>query len=51
MKNGAQKISLIWLFSLFLKTFKNFNHDLTLRPLSFVYIHGLKGEYTHPMKS
>ena len=43
MKNNAQKINFIRLFSLFFKTFENFNHDLTLHTLSSVYIHGLKG--------
>ena len=48
MKNGAQKINFIRLFSLFLKTFENLNHDLTLRTLSSVYIHGLKGDVHTP---
>ena len=37
MKNNAQKINFIRLFSLFFKTFENFNHDLTLHTLSSVY--------------
>ena len=35
----------------FFKTFENLNHDLTFRTLSFVYMHGLKERYTHPIKS
>ena len=38
-------------FWLFFKTFENLKHDLTLRTLSSVYIHGLKRGCTHPIKS
>ena len=40
MKNNAQKISFIPHLSIFFKIFENLNHDLTLRTLSCVYIHG-----------
>ena len=43
MKINAQKINFIRLFSPFFKTFENLNHELTLRTLSPVYMHGLKG--------
>ena len=38
MKNNAQKISFIRLFSLFFKTFENLNHDLTLRTYMHPYM-------------
>ena len=47
MKNSTQNINFICLFSLLFKTFENLNHDLTLRTLSSVYMHGLKGRCTH----
>ena len=43
MKNNAQKINFLRLVSLVFKTFETLNHDLILRTLSSVYIHGLKG--------
>ena len=48
MKNNAQKISFIRLFSLFSVTFENLNHEFTRRTLSSVYIHGLKGNVHTP---
>ena len=51
MKNDAQKICFIQLFTPILKNSENLNHDLALCTLNFVDIYCLKGEFTQPMKS